>query len=193
MSGRATLTMNRSRLASTIPAQAIARTWLGFVRSTGTSLTSTADLRLTLCSPYALDDQLRPVRHGLKDRDAPLPEIAVEFCRQGGKFGPHGDRQAERRWGMRSAIFIATCCVQARSPCPPGEQGSARAQERVSAPRRRTRHCLSGSLPAPFWLPGAWHNRPSCGGHITRKAAGTGPWCRRLMPVREECARAKAN
>src|SRR5882757_8978503 len=52
MSGRATLTMNRSRLASTIPAQAIARTWLGFVRLTATSTTSTADLRLTLCSPY---------------------------------------------------------------------------------------------------------------------------------------------
>ena len=27
---------------------------------------------------------------------------------------------------------------------------------------------------------------------IRRRAAGTGPWCPRLMPVREECARAKA-
>jgi hypothetical protein len=92
----------------------------------------------------------------------------------------------------RSAMFIATGCVQAWSPCPPVEQGSARAQERFSAPRRRTRYCLSGSLPAPFWRPGAWHSRPSCGGYISQKAAGTGPWCR-LMPVREECARAKAN
>src|SRR5262245_18086314 len=81
MSGRATLTMNRSRLASTIPAQTIARTWLGFVRSTGTSATSTADLRLTLCSPYTLVDQPRPVRHGPEDRDEPFPEIAVEVCR----------------------------------------------------------------------------------------------------------------
>src|SRR5258708_36826752 len=77
MSGRATLTMNRSRLASTIPAQAIARTWLGFVRLTGTSPTSTADLRLTLCSPYPLDDQLQPVRHGLRARGAPFPDSAV--------------------------------------------------------------------------------------------------------------------
>src|SRR5258708_34972882 len=101
MSGRATLTMNRSRLASTIPALTIARTWLGFVRLTGTSATSTADLRLTLCSPYALDDQLRPVQHGLKDRDAPFPEIAVEVSRQDGKIGPHGDMQAERRTSRR--------------------------------------------------------------------------------------------
>src|SRR5258707_959791 len=88
MSGRATLTMNRSRLASTIPAQAIARTWLGFVRLTATSTTSTADLRLTLGSPYALDDQLRPVQHGLKDRDAPFPEIAVEFADRAGNSVP---------------------------------------------------------------------------------------------------------
>jgi hypothetical protein len=78
--------------------------------------------------------------------------------------------------------------VSRQSPTPPPEQGSARAQERVSASRRRRRYCLSGSLPAPFWRPGAWHNRPSCGDQISQKAAGTGPGCSRLMPVR-----AKAN
>src|SRR5712675_482116 len=56
MSGKATLTMNRSRLASTMPAQTIARTWLGFVRLTGMSVTSTVDLRLTLHAPFALDE-----------------------------------------------------------------------------------------------------------------------------------------
>src|SRR5258708_31852396 len=63
MAGSATLTMNRSRLASTAPAQTIARTWLGFVPLTRTSATSMADLKLTLRTPYALGDQSRPVPH----------------------------------------------------------------------------------------------------------------------------------
>src|SRR5882762_1766955 len=89
MAGSATLTMNRSRLASTIPAQTIARTWLGFVRSTGMSA-PTGDLGLTLHSPFALDDQSRPVRHGLEDRAAPFPEIAAEV------FGVTGIGSASR-------------------------------------------------------------------------------------------------
>src|SRR5258705_12376929 len=57
MAGIATLTMNRSRLASTSPAQTIDRTLLGFVPLTRTSATSMADLKLTLRTPYALEDQ----------------------------------------------------------------------------------------------------------------------------------------
>src|SRR6266851_5657947 len=90
MSGKATLTMNRSRLASTIPAQTIARTWLGFVRLTGMSATSTADLRLTLHAPFAVDDESRTVQLGLEDRDALFPEIAAEA------FGRNGDWRCER-------------------------------------------------------------------------------------------------
>src|SRR5258708_7440727 len=76
MSGKATLTMNRSRLASTIPALTIARTWSGFVRLTAILAISTSDLRLTLRSPFALDDQSPPVPVALARPHARWPRLA---------------------------------------------------------------------------------------------------------------------
>src|SRR5258708_7649270 len=94
MSGRATLTMNRSRLASTMPAHTMARTWLGRVLRERCARSPPGPLT-ALVVTVALS--LRTLENGLDDPGPSFAQVAAEIGGHRRKVGAHGDVETERR------------------------------------------------------------------------------------------------